>query len=200
MLNLPAAPTGLTASSHYSLTHDLPRRVLRVVAATLAVAVAAHVAFPLPFTPVPFTLQPLAVLGVGLFLGPIDGALAMLAYLAEGAAGLPVFSPTGLGGIAQLFGVTGGYLLAYPFVAAICGAFTRYSERIGSYWSALLGCILATAVLFASGATWLAHFAHLSAAAVLTAAVLPFLPGEAVKCVVAAGVFRSFHPVKRTRS
>jgi biotin transport system substrate-specific component len=101
---------------------SIPGRILAGLAATAVVAAAAHVAIPLPFTPVPLTLQPLAVLGVGLALGPVDGLLAMLAYLAEGAAGLPVFSPTGMGGLAQLVGPTGGFLMAYPLVAAIAGA------------------------------------------------------------------------------
>ena len=106
------------ASNLANLATTLPGRVVVGVAATVVVAAAAHVAIPLPFTPVPLTLQPLAVLGVGLALGPVDGFLAMLAYLAEGAMGLPVFSPTGLGGVAQLLGPTGGFLMAYPLVAA----------------------------------------------------------------------------------
>ncbi|MGI4828469.1 MAG: biotin transporter BioY [Janthinobacterium lividum] len=168
------------------------RQVLLCLSATLVVALAAHVSFPLPFTPVPFTLQPLAVLGVGLALGPIAGTVTMLAYLAEGASGLPVFSPTGLGGVAQLFGPTGGYLLAYPFVAFVCGLVSRRpGYRLSAFPNAVLACALATALLFVFGATWLSVEAHLSPRAAWTAGVLPFLPGEAVKVLAAAGIFRA---------
>ena len=83
------------------------------------VAVAAHVSIPLWFTPVPITLQPFAVLLLGLLLGPRLAFATMAAYLAEGAAGLPVFTPSALGGVAHLLGPTGGYLLSYPVVAPL---------------------------------------------------------------------------------
>lgn len=187
----------LASAAEVPFSSRLPRRFAIGFAATLFVALAAHVAFPLPFTPVPFTLQPLAVLCVGLFLGPVDGALAMVAYLAEGAAGLPVFSPTGPGGVAQMLGPTGGYLLAYPLVALICGSFRRFAAQWGPFVAALSGAILATAMLFACGAFWLAHLAHLTVSAVWIAAVAPFLPGEAVKALAAAGIFRALHPSNR---
>lgn len=192
MPTLPALPNTLSPSLRSTWVSGLPRRVAVGIAATLVVAVAAHVALPLPFTPVPFTLQPLAVLCVGLFLGPVDGALAMLAYLAEGAAGVPVFSPTGPGGLLQIVGPTGGFLMAYPLVAFLSGSFRRFTPKVGPFVAAAAGCVLATAVLFLLGAFWLAHVLHLGAGAVFTAAVAPFLPGEAVKILVAAGVYRAF--------
>lgn len=178
---------------------SLPKRFAVGFAATLVVAAAAHVSFPLPFTPVPFTLQPLAVLGVGLFLGPVEGALTMLAYLAEGAAGLPVFSPVGPGGLAQLLGPTGGFLLAYPLVALLSGSFRRFSAKLGPFITALAGCLLATCVLFLSGAAWLAHLTHMGTHAVWIAAVAPFLPGEAVKAVIASGAYQTLHASRRSR-
>lgn len=184
-----------SVSRSTALHGGLARRILMVLAASLVVAVSAHAAFPLPFTPVPFTLQPLAVLAVGLLLGPVDGALALLAYLAEGAAGLPVFSPTGPGGLAQLFGPTGGYLMADPVVALVAGLLAhRLSPRAGLYWAATIAATVATCLLFTSGAAWLAHWHPMSAHALWIAAVAPFLPGEAVKILVAAGIFRTFHP------
>lgn len=183
----------VAASSRPSFASSVPQRMLAIVAASLVVAITAHVVFPLPFTPVPFTLQPLAVLAAGVLLGPVDGALALLAYLLEGAAGLPVFSPTGPGGLAQILGPTGGYLLADPAVAFVAGAVTRLlAKKSGPYAAALIGCTLGTALLFAAGAGWLAHLHPMSAHAVWIAAVAPFLPGEAVKIVVAAGLFRTF--------
>lgn len=164
----------------------------KVLLATVVVALAAHVALPLPFTPVPLTLQPLAVLGAGLALGPVAGFFAMLCYLLEGAAGLPVFSPTGPGGLAQLLGPTGGFLLAYPVVAAISGGVTRSLYRFaGAFISAAIGCSAAVGVLFFCGAGWLMFTAHLTIQAAWIAAVAPFLPGEAVKVVVASGVYRT---------
>src|SRR5216110_2407175 len=97
-------------------------RVLAVVLGAILVAAAAQVALPLPGTPVPMTLQPMAVLLVGGLLGARFGALSMILYLAMGAAGLPVFTPTvPLFGIARLLGPTGGYLLEYPVAAWVTG-------------------------------------------------------------------------------
>lgn len=168
------------------------------VAATAVVAAAAHVALPLPFTPVPLTLQPLAVLGVGLALGPVSGFCAMLAYLAEGAAGLPVFQPLGMGGTAQLFGATGGFLMAYPLVAAIAGGLARpLAQRLSRFAAAAIACTAATIILFLCGALWLMSFGHLSAHQTWIAGVLPFLPGEAVKIAVASGVYSTLSRVRR---
>src|SRR5437879_11460869 len=100
---------------------DWAKQAALVVGASLFVALCAKVTVPLPFTPVPLTLQNFGVLVVGLVLGPRRAFAALALYLAEGAAGLPVFNPAGPGGIAQLFGATGGYLLAYPFVAGLAG-------------------------------------------------------------------------------
>ena len=98
-------------------------RVAAVVAGAVLVAAAAQVSVPLPGTPVPMTLQPMAVLLVGGLLGARLGALSMILYLAMGAAGLPVFTPTvPLVGVARLLGPTGGYLLAYPLAAWAVGA------------------------------------------------------------------------------
>src|SRR5271166_2395192 len=94
-----------------------------VVSASLFVALCARITVPLPFTPVPLTLQNFGVLTVGLLLGSRRGAAALALYLLEGALGLPVFSPSlVLGfGVARLLGPTGGFLLAYPLVAFLAG-------------------------------------------------------------------------------
>ena len=107
-------------------------RVLAVVLGALIVAAAAQVSIPLPGTPVPMTLQPMAVLLVGGLLGAPLGALSMILYLAMGAAGLPVFTPTvPLVGVARLFGPTGGYLLAYPVAAYAVGWFSDPARKRG---------------------------------------------------------------------
>jgi biotin transport system substrate-specific component len=173
-----------------SFSSTLPGRLALGLAATLVIAFAAHISFPLWFTPVPFTLQPLAVLGVGLAFGPVGGFLTLVAYLAEGACGLPVFSPTGLGGVAQLLGPTGGYLLAYPLVAAIAGGLSRtLAKRLSLFIAAALACAAATTLLFVAGAGWLMALTHLSLRATWIAAIAPFLPGEAIKILAAAGIY-----------
>lgn len=180
----------------------IPGKLTLGIAATVVIALAAHVAFPLPFTPVPFTLQPLAVLGVGLAFGPVGGFLTLLAYLTEGACGVPVFSPAGPGGVAQLFfGPTSGYLLSYPLVAAIAGGLTRVlGRRVSSFASAAIGCAAATVVLFLAGAGWFMAFTHLPLRAVWIASVAPFLPGEAIKILAAAGIYSALRHSRNKRS
>jgi len=192
------ATSSLRSESLSNLSATVPGKLLIGFAATAVVAAAAHVSVPLPFTPVPLTLQPLAVLGVGLALGPVGGFLTMLAYLAEGAMGLPVFSPAGPGGVAQLMGPTGGFLMIYPAVAALVGGLTRtLSARISSFSSALIAGHIAMVLLLLSGATWLMMLTHLSSHQVLVAAVLPFLPGEIVKVFVAAGIYSTLTKTRR---
>ncbi|HWC73796.1 MAG TPA: biotin transporter BioY, partial [Gemmatimonadales bacterium] len=107
-------------------------RALAVVLGALVVAGAAQISIPIPGTPVPMTLQPMAVLLVGGLLGAPLGALSMILYLAMGAAGLPVFTPTvPLVGLTRLFGPTGGYLLAYPVAAWVVGRFSDPGRQPG---------------------------------------------------------------------
>ncbi len=157
-----------------------------VLAGSALVAVCAHVAVPLGFTPVPVTLQPFAVLLLGLLMSPRVAFATMLAYLAEGAAGLPVFTPHGLGGMAQLLGPTGGYLLSYPVVAPLVSWMYRQGSRGFYRGVAITGA--GSLVTLAMGAVWLGLFTHATASAVLTHAVLPFLPGDVLKVVAAAGI------------
>jgi biotin transport system substrate-specific component len=159
-----------------------------VLAGTLFVAACAHVSVPLFFTPVPLTLQPFAVLVLGLLLRPRMAFTTLAAYLAEGAMGLPVFAPgpAGLTGLAHFFGPTGGYLMAYPAAAALIAALWRRSNR--SFGWGLVSAAAGDALILATGAVWLALWTHGSAATVFTQAVLPFLPGEALKIAATAGL------------
>lgn len=184
-----------------AFSSSIPGKVTLGIAATLGIALAAHVSISLPFTPVPLTLQPLAVLLVGLAFGPIGGLLTVLAYLAEGACGLPVFSPAGVGGVAQLFfGPTSGYLLAYPLVAAIAGGVSRMlAGRLSTYAAAAVACTLATVILFLSGAAWFFTFTHLPLHAVWIETVAPFLPGEAIKILAAAGIYSALRRTSRNK-
>jgi biotin transport system substrate-specific component len=98
-------------------------RAVVVLFATVLTIVAAQVSIPLPFTPVPFTLQPMVVLLAGAALGPRLGMTSQMLYLALGIAGLPVFAASPLlpQGAARLIGPTGGYLMSYPFAAFVAG-------------------------------------------------------------------------------
>jgi biotin transport system substrate-specific component len=167
-------------------------RAVAVLAGALAVAAAAQVSIPVPGTPVPMTLQPLAVLVAGGLLGPRLGALSMVAYLAMGAAGLPVFTPGGLPGIARLFGPTGGYLLAYPAAAAVAGMLAR---RVGKRWP-FAAALAGIAVIHGGGAAQLAIITG-SAEAAFAAGVLPFLAKDLANVVVAGLAIGRFLPRSR---
>ncbi len=181
-----------------SLQDSIPGRVTLCVAASLFVAACAHVSIPLPFTPVPITLQTFAVVLVGMALGPVAGFTALLLYLAEGAAGLPVFSPHGPAGIVRLIGPTAGFLFSYPLAAAISGWVVRvHASGSSRFARGVLAGVAASVIVFAMGAGWLAQFAHLSAAAAWSVAIAPFLPGDAIKIVACAGIFSSFERWKR---
>lgn len=130
------------------------KQVVIVVGASLFVALCAKVTIPLFVTPVPLTLQNAGVLLVGLLLGPRRGFAALALYLAEGAAGLPVFNPTGPGGMAQLFGPTGGFLMAYPLVAGLAGYLMDRGRK--TFANAAIAGLLAEVLLFAGGLSWLA--------------------------------------------
>ena len=163
-----------------------------IVAATGVVAICAHISVPLPFTMVPLTLQTFAVILVGMMLGPTAAAAAMTLYLAEGAMGLPVFSPHGPGGLAQLFGPVGGYLLSYPFAAALAGAVVRILRNKTSQMTAgIIAGTVASLLVYAIGAGWMASQLHLSAASAWYMGVAPFLPGDAIKIIAAAGMFKT---------
>ncbi len=168
--------------------------ILLAVSATAFVAICAHVSVPLYFTPVPVTLQTLAVILVGLAFGPTLGFSAMVLYLAEGAMGLPVFSPHGPGGIAQLLGPTAGYLLSYPFAAATAGLVVRTIHPGRSQFpAAVLAGIAASVIILSTGAGWIALLLHLAPGAAWHMAVAPFLPGEVLKVTAAASAFTTLH-------
>lgn len=129
-----------------------------VIGASLFVAFCARITVPLPFTPVPLTLQNFGVLLVGLTLGSRRGFAALMLYLIEGASGMPVFNPAGLGGVAQLFGPTGGFLLAYPFVAGLAGWIMERGRK--TFARAAFASIAAEVLLFIAGLSWLAVLTH----------------------------------------
>jgi biotin transport system substrate-specific component len=182
-----------TSASVASTARQLAGQAGIVIAATALVALCAHISIPLGFSPVPITLQPFAVLLLGLLLEPRLSFAALSLYLLEGALGLPVFSPHGPGGVGQLIGYTGGYLLAAPFAAALAGLIYRSGKR--NFLTAMAGAAAGDLVLLSTGALWLGVLTHASFTTLLRVSVAPFLVSDAAKVVAAAAcaqIFASF--------
>jgi biotin transport system substrate-specific component len=164
------------------------------VLASLFVALCARVTLPLPGTPVPLTLQNFGVLVVGLTLGPRRGFAALLVYLMEGAMGMPVFNPAGPGGFLQLLGPTGGFLMAYPFVAALAGWVMERGQK--TFVRAITAGVLAEIVLFTGGLSYLAILTGSIAQAVRWG-LYWFVFAEVIKIFLAAAVgVRASHWLK----
>ncbi|WPD19557.1 biotin transporter BioY [Thermaerobacter composti] len=171
-------------------TRGAPTRPL-VLAGMLAAltAVLAYLRIPLPFTPVPITGQTLGVMLSGLLLGPRWGFAAQLTYLLLGIAGVPVFAG-GQAGLAPVMGPTGGYLLSYPLAAWLVGWLADGGSpgtRVPGFGRAFLAALAGGVVLvYAVGAPWFALHAGAAWRQVWVGAVLPFIPGDVAKAVVAA--------------
>lgn len=179
-----------TMTSRTDLSGALKAGAVLFVAALTAVA--AQITVPLPFTPVPLTLQPMIVLLGGAALGARLGMASQVLYLCAGAAGLPVFaqSPVLLPGVLRLLGPTGGYLLSYPLAAFVTGLLAErgFDRR---YHSSVLAMAAGLAVIFTGGVTWLALFARPAAVGFETALVagfFAFLPIDIYKILVAATI------------
>ena len=171
-----------TLSTPIRQPRNLAISVFGVVGFAVILAAASQVAIPLPFTPVPITLQPLVVVLAGLMLGPVAGAASMMLYLAAGAAGLPVFAPIGAPGIARFFGPTGGYLIAYPAAAFVAGALGRRAPSLLGRWlAATAGSVV---ILFGGVAELTLLNASLTRA--LAIGLTPFALLDVVKAFVAA--------------
>jgi biotin transport system substrate-specific component len=161
-------------------------QVLSVAFVTVLTAAAAQLSFPLPFTPVPFTIQPMIVLIGAAALGSRLGALSQILYLTLGIAGLPVFAyapelPQGLG---RLLGPSGGYLMAYPIAAFVTGLLAErgFDRR---YLSSIVAMFVGLSLVFAGGVSWLSRLVGLDMA--LTTGLYPFVLVDVIK-IVAAGL------------
>ncbi len=153
-----------------------------IVGFSLFTALAAQMEIRLPYTPVPITLQTLAVLLAGAVLGSRRGFLSQALYLAEGAAGLPVFAG-GAATVVHLMGPTGGYLWSYPFAAALIGWMVERgaSRRAVTFAAALISSDL---VILVSGLVWVHQFFGTTFRQALALAFFPFLVGDIIKVVV----------------
>jgi len=168
----------VTSTERLALKASTITRVALMAAVT---AVAAQITIPL--TPVPFTLQVLAVILSGLLLGVRNGALAQAVYVLVGAVGVPVFAGF-TGGLGHVLGPTGGYLISYPVAAAVAGlaakAVARDSRSRGLWIGFLWGCA-GLAVIYALGTTWLAVVSGLTPTEAVATGVLPFVIFDLVK-------------------
>ena len=175
-----------TLSTPQTRALETAGQVALVVGGSLFVALCARMTISLmPLTPVPLTVQNFGVLLVGLVLGSRRGFAALALYLVEGIMGLPVFNPAGPGGIAQLLGATGGFLLAYPFVAWLVGFIMERGRK--NFVRAAVAGLLGEVVLFAGGLTWLAVLTH-SVVQALRWGLQWFVFAEMMKVMLAAGV------------
>jgi biotin transport system substrate-specific component len=172
-----------------SRAFDYGLNAAMVVGASLFVAACARIYVPLPGTPVPLTVQNFAVLLVGLALGPWRGFGALSLYLLEGASGMPVFSPMGLGGVAQLIGPTGGYLIAYPFVAAVTGYVFERGKQ--TFANAAFASFIGEILLFVCGLSWLYTITH-SLSRAIALGLYWFIFAEVIKIMLAAGAIKSW--------
>jgi biotin transport system substrate-specific component len=173
---------------------DSALQIAVIVAASLFVAVCARFSVPIPGTPVPLSMQNFAVLLVGLSLGSRRGSIALALYLAEGAAGLPVFAPVGAPGILRFIGPTAGYLIAYPFVAALAGYIFERGKR--TFTNAASAAIAGELLLFACGISWLYVLTH-SLTRAIAFGLYWFIFAEVMKVMFVAGIatmWRRFVP------
>ena len=173
-MSIPVSHHPVESASSATTGTRLGRRVVAIAAAAILTAVAARIAVPLPGIPVPFTLQPVAVLLSGVLLGAAGGMSSQLLYLAAGMIGLPVFAAGG--GLPYLLGPTGGYLLAFPIAAWIAGAAASRWRGVGGI---VLGALLGLVVIHAGGLSWLAALSGREAATAVGLA--PFFVGDLLK-------------------
>ena len=153
------------------------RNALGIVTFAVAAAFSAQIAVPLPWTPVPVTLQPMMVILAGAMLGPRLGAIAMTAYVTFGAMGAPVFSNGGAG-LGWLFGPTGGYLLAAPAAAFLVG---MIAGRSGQAWRLIAGLLGGVATMYVGGVLQVMAYTGLDVQSALMAGVVPFVIGDLTK-------------------
>ncbi|HUV40516.1 MAG TPA: biotin transporter BioY [Sedimentisphaerales bacterium] len=169
-------PRGRKFASYYDLT--------LIVGGSVVIALSARMAVMLPFSPVPVTGQTFAVLMAGALLGSRRGSLAVITYIAQGVAGLPVFA-LGRAGPAVLLGPTGGYLIGFIAAAYITGILAQrgWDRRVGT---TILAMVLGNCAIYMPGLVWLVILTSVGNA--LKMGFYPFIAGDFLKIVLAAAV------------
>lgn len=185
---MPPSPTPARGGAPSPATPNLAAIHRLVWTALLAACIAVASWIQLPIGPVPITLQPLFVFLAGFVLGPAGGPAAVALWVAAGALGFPVFAG-GRAGLGVLLGPTGGYFAGFVAGAAVTGLAARRGAPLGWARGLIFGAA-ALAVAYAAGAAWLAHVLHLGVRQALVAGVLPFLPMDVVKVILAVVIAR----------
>lgn len=164
------------------------RRIAYAAVIGALTAAGAYLSIPLPFSPVPITGQTFFILLAGLLLGSRLGAFSAGVYLLLGVAGLPVFAGGG-SGIGSFFGPSGGFLIGFPVAAAVTGLFSdAASQREHAIPLRVAGVVVGSLVIYGIGVPWLSFVAEMGLTGAVSAGMLPFLPGDAVKAAAAVSV------------
>jgi len=193
MTRVPATEKGVTIADFLvpirvgERVSPLLRNALLTVSGALLIYLTARVSFVIPGNPVPYTLQNFGVLVVGGALGFRRGGIAALLYLALGVVGLPFFAE-GRGGLAVIWGATGGYLVGFVLAAALVGRLAElgWDRRIGG---AIGETLLGTGVIYLVGVPWLAITTGLTLSEAISVGFVPFVVVDTVKLLAAAAVF-----------
>ena len=166
-----------------SASYNRTRNLTLIGLMTAILCILGPFSIPIPVSPVPLSLTNFAVYITVYTLGMKSGTVSVLVYLCLGTAGLPVFSSFS-GGLGKLAGPTGGYLIGFIFLALIQGFLMKAFP--GKNTAAVIGMILGMAVCYLFGTAWLAIQMGLTFPAALSIGVLPYLPGDGVKIIIAA--------------
>ncbi|TYT62344.1 biotin transporter BioY [Natrialba swarupiae] len=174
---------------------DVIKSFARAAVLAALLGATAFVSIPIPFSPVPVTLQTLFVFLAGLYLGPVWGTVSILLYLAAGAIGLPVFSGM-TGGLGVLVGETGGYLWAYAIAAGVVGLIVHRGRELRDPAEEPLpilvgSLVVATLLIYAIGTGYMAWLLELELGEAIAVGVLPFIPGGVFKLVAAIAIVKS---------
>ncbi|MEY4312262.1 MAG: hypothetical protein RLZZ571_1032 [Actinomycetota bacterium] len=180
-----AVVTGAVIADRW-VKNSLTRSAVLVAGLVGLTAVSAQIALPLPFTPVPLTLQTFAVLAGAAALGAERAVIAQVSYIVLALAGLPILAG-GASGATKVMGATGGYLLGFVVASYLVGKIAERGATV-KVRSTVLAYAIGTAVIYTLGALWLAQFTGKGLVWAITNGVVPFLIGDAIKAVAAGAV------------
>ena len=161
-------------------------RFIGVLVFVILTSLGAFVRIPLPFTPVPLTLQTFFILLCGAFLGSRLGVTAQLSYVFLGILGLPVFTGAS-SGLGYLYGPTGGYIFGFILAVLFIGRFIKYTQS--KLISVFVVLFLGDLILLLCGAVWLKLLLGITLGKSLLIGFLPFIPGDLLKALVASGIY-----------
>jgi biotin transport system substrate-specific component len=173
----------ISIGTERSRTLDYSIAILQILGFAGLTALCADAKIYLSFSPVPITLQSLAVILSGALLGSKKGALSQIVLIAIGASGLSVFSVKGAGYLA-LLGPTGGYILGFVLAAFVAGWMKEHSFLVG-FWKTNAFLFLASLFIFIPGVVWLKTFTGVSTSSALTMGFYPYLLGDIIKTLAA---------------